>query len=134
MRPPHPLGLVFLFTFVGGFLIPLMPVPTHAQPLPVGRWTGEIIGPEGQAEVVTYDVTNAHDTLAIRLTSAKFGSFTFDNVVLKGEVLTFGWEPGTRLECLLVRQRDGRYEGTCEDIQGTSGQMRMQPPLSEAHE
>lgn len=100
-----------------------------AQQIETGKWTGSITPPNQGAVQVTYDVAMKGDTIAITVSAAEHGEFRFSDVKLTGEVLTFWFTPGPRVDCSLTRrQDDGAYAGSCRDSDGGLATMVMIPP------
>jgi hypothetical protein len=110
--------------------LPLLAVlsPASAQKLEVGKWTGTVTEPGGEAHPVTYDVALKGDTLAVTVNAGEHGSFAFSEVKLNDKTLTFWFTPGPRVDCALNRRDDGAYEGTCKDAGGEEARMVMLPP------
>jgi hypothetical protein len=102
----------------------------EAQKLDAGKWTGSITAPGEQTPLqVTYDVAMKGDTIDITVSAAEHGQFRFSDVKLAGDVLTFWFQPGPRVECTLTRrQDDGAYAGSCSDPEGGNASMVMIPP------
>ena len=67
------------------------------------------------------------------MTAPDQGSFVFNEVMLDGDQQVFWWEPGTRVDCTLLPQQDGIFEGICTDGSGSDGEgtLRMVPPSGE---
>ncbi len=110
------------------FIVP----PLSAQMLQEGDWTGTAITPTGEPFDLVYTVSNTDEALAIMLEVAGQGSFPLQNIDLQGETLTFALNAGGALSCTLMKQEDGRFEGECVDLSGSSGQLTMIPPASTA--
>ena len=120
------------FAIVVAVALPLMAVvPAQAQKLQPGKWTGTVRTPSGEVSEVTYDVTLKGDTIGITVTAPAHGSFPFGDVKLNDKTLTFWFEPGPRVDCLLLRRDDGAFEGACNDPGGGSASMLMLPPKKE---
>ncbi|HSL69768.1 MAG TPA: hypothetical protein VK864_05970, partial [Longimicrobiales bacterium] len=56
------------------------------------------------------------------------GTFTFNEVKLADNKLTFSFQPGVLVKCALTRRADGAFEGQCTDAEGGVAQMLMVPP------
>lgn len=107
-------------------------VPAEAQKIEAGKWTGTVTSPGEQTPLpVTYDVTVKGDTIGITVNAAEHGSFTFSEVKLADDVLTFWFSPGPRVDCTLTRREDGAFAGTCADSEGGNASMVMVPPKKE---
>lgn len=98
------------------------------QKLEAGKWTGTVTPPEGATVDVTYDVTVKGDTLGITVSAGDHGSFTFNEVKLNANTLTFWFTPGPRVDCSLNRREDGAFAGSCKDSEGGTATMLMVPP------
>ena len=102
--------------------------PVGAQELERGTWTGTMSPPQGASVAVTYEVGETDGALSIVMSAPGLGqSMTFSDVKLNGDELTFWWEPGSRVDCTLLRKEDGSFEGICTDGSG-EGTLRMLPP------
>lgn len=101
---------------------------TAAPKLEVGQWTGQVTSPNGQITDVTYDVTMKNDTLAITINAGQFGVFPAETIKLEADKLSFGFTPGPRVACVLTKNAEGAYAGTCTDDGGGVAQMTMVPP------
>jgi len=112
-------------------LMALSAVPSSAQELTPGTWTGTMSPPGGQPFNVFYDVGSLDGALAIAMRSILVQEVIhFQDVRLEGDELTFWWEPGVRVDCTLRRTETGAYEGTCAGTSGPTGtaSMSMVPP------
>ena len=111
-------------------LLPLaiLPAMASAQKIEVGKWTGNVIAPDGDTVPTTYDVTLKGDTIGINVTAGEHGSFSFNEVKLVDKTLTFWFQPGPRVDCALTRRDDGAFAGACKDSEGGTAQMLMTPP------
>lgn len=60
-------------------------------------------------------------------------SFPFTEIVLDGDELTFWWVADVHVDCRLLRDEDGSFEGVCTDGSGADGEGRltMVPPPGE---
>ncbi|MGH7460331.1 MAG: hypothetical protein ACREMA_04795 [Longimicrobiales bacterium] len=104
-------------------------LPAQAQKLEPGKWTGSVTSPgEQTAMPVTFDVTLKGDTIGITVSAGEHGSFTFSEVKLADNTLTFWFSPGPRVDCKLARREDGAFAGACTDTQGGVATMVMVPP------
>jgi len=94
-----------------------------------GTWTGLMSPPQGEGVPVTYAVGVTDGTLSIAMNNVQLGDMPFSDVRLDGDDLTFWWEPdpGTRVECALLRQDDRSFEGPCTAGDG-EGILTMVPP------
>ena len=106
--------------------------PAHGQELEQGTRTGSMSPPGGAAIPVTFEVGVVSGDLSIVMSNPQFGDIPFMEPRLAGDELTFWWEPGTRVECTLLRGDDRAFEGTCSDVQGTTGagNLTMTPPAA----
>ena len=94
------------------------PAPIAAQKLETGIWTGTITPPDGAAVNVTYDVRTSGDTTRITA-NAEMGSFTFVDVKVLADRITFTFTPGdTHVSCVLMLGEGGSYKGDCTDSDG----------------
>jgi len=113
-------------------VLPLVAFTTaHAQKLEPGKWTGTVAPPGEQAMDVTYDVTMKGDTIGIAVNAGEHGTFTFNDVKLDADTLTFWFAPGPRVECTLKRAETGAFAGECRDPEGGIATMAMIPPKKE---
>jgi hypothetical protein len=102
-------------------------VPVDAQAMEQGTWTGMLSPPGGEGVPVTYVVGVSGGALSIVMNNAQLGDIPFSDERLDADELTFWWEPGTRVECTLLRQNDRSFEGTCTAPNG-DGVLTMVPP------
>lgn len=98
-----------------------------AQELEPGTWTGTLSPPGGEGVPVTFAVGLTDGALSIVMNNVQLGDMPFSDERLDGEELTFWWEPGTRVDCTLLRQGDRSFEGTCSAGNG-DGSITMVPP------
>ncbi len=103
---------------------------TQAQTLQEGAWTGTAVTPEGQTFGLTYNVSHSDSVLSIMLDVEGQGTFPLNDVGLADGELSFSFEAGNFLTCVLTQQDDGGFEGECLADDGTSGQLTMMPPVS----
>ena len=103
--------------------------PIGAQELTSGTWTGTMSPPGGGSLAVSYEVDVSDGALSIVM-SANGQSLSLNEVALDGDALTFWWEPGTRVNCRLLRREDGSFAGTCSEGTGADGEgtLTMVPP------
>ena len=120
-----------------------VPQLCRAQALPLGRWTGWA-GPMDRpsAHAITFDVTPVGDSLQIMLHPDTGDDYRLDAIRLRDDTLRFtlqrtralppGDVPGGAhgARCMLLRQRDGYYTGTCTGPHGMRSDMSMVPPRS----
>lgn len=123
MKSLRLLGLVLATMFTLGSA-------ARAQTLAAGTWTGSVTDPGGDEAPVTYEITQAGDTLHINMTvQVPDGpSFAFTNVRFDQGKLLFTWSANIDINCSLDPADGGTYAGTCTDSEGNSGQMKMIPP------
>jgi hypothetical protein len=106
--------------------------PAQGQKLEAGKWTGTVLSPGEQEPLpVTYDVTVQGDTIGIRVDVGEHGSFSFSEVKLNDDTLTFWFTPGPRVDCTLAAREDGAFAGSCRDPEGGVARMVMVPPKKE---
>lgn len=103
----------------------------HGQSLEPGTWTGTIAPPGSNPFDVTYDVVVKGDTLTITV-HAPPGDRPFHDIKTSENELTFWFEPGPRVDCVLAKQEDGSYAGDCVDRDGSVGHLTMVPPKEDA--
>jgi hypothetical protein len=120
-----------------------VPQLCRAQALPLGRWTGWA-GPMDRpsAHAITFDVTPVGDSLQIMLHPDTGDDYRLDAIRLRDDTVRFtlqrtralppGDVPGGAhgARCMLLRQRDGYYTGTCTGPDGMRSDMSMVPPRS----
>jgi hypothetical protein len=100
--------------------------PARAQELPYGMWTGTIAPPGASAMPVTFEVGETDGAVAIVMRSAMVeDDMPFRDVRIAGSELTFWWEPGVRVDCILSRTQAGGFEGSCVGESGPEGEGRM---------
>ncbi len=103
--------------------------PAAGPELPRGTWSGAMSAPGGQPIPVSFEVGGSGATITIVMSSAQVeGEIAFNDVRLAGNELTFWWEPGVRVDCVLGRTSAGGYEGTCSDGSAGDGTLSMVPP------
>jgi hypothetical protein len=105
--------------------------PAHAQDLQAGLWSGEMIPPGGDPLPVHFEVGMRDGALRIVMMNEDLGPMDLTEETLEGDELTFAWNPGVRVECVLTRQEDGHFEGICADDRGAAGgqgRLTMVPP------
>ena len=108
--------------------------PVAAQELERGTWTGTMSPPGSPSVAVTYEVSETDGALSIVMSVPEVGqSMAFSDVKLNEDELTFWWEPGTPVDCTLLRKEDGRFEGICTEGTGPDGEgtLTMLPPSGE---
>ncbi len=103
---------------------------TQAQTLQEGAWTGAAVTPGGETFELTYTVSHPDGVLSIMMEVTGQGSFPLDGVGLTDGELSFAFNAGTFLTCVLTQQDDGGFEGVCLADDGSSGQLTMIPPVS----
>ena len=114
--------------------------PCRAQAFPLGRWTGSALAADHRDVPLTFDVTLVSDSLRIILHTMPSGAFRLDNIRLNDDTLRFAFQPAPRsadadplapvwgAKCMMLRQPDRSYAGTCTGPNGMPGTMRMVPP------
>ncbi len=115
------LGMVTLLTM-------WVTTPAGAQELARGTWTGTMSPPGTPSVDVTYEVGESGGALSIVMNGGPQGSTPFNDEQLDGDELTFWWEPGIRVDCTLLRQEDGSFEGPSPPAGGEEGTLTMVPP------
>ena len=103
----------------------------HAQSLEPGTWTGTIAPPGNDSFDVTYDVVVKGDSLTITV-HAPPGDRPFRDIKTSENQLTFWFEPGPRVDCVLAKHEDGSYSGDCVAQDGSVGHLTMVPPEEDA--
>jgi hypothetical protein len=109
----------------------LVAVPSAAfgQKMEAGKWTGTVTPPGGETAQVTYDVTVAGDSIAIRIEAGEHGTFDAAGTKLVADTLTFSFTPGPTVNCTLKRRPEDRaFAGACVDPDGGAAQIVMIPP------
>lgn len=105
---------------------------TPMEVLHPGQWTGSSIAPEGEELQLTFDVTLSTDGMHIVVNTADRGSYPFSDVKLVNDTLTFTFQPGPTVRCVLPLEADGSYSGVCTAGEtGETATMRMIPPRRE---
>lgn len=101
-------------------------LPPRAGVLPAGRWSGWVKPEKEPSAQVTYDVTVTGASVGIRINGPDGRSFTFRDVKLNGDTLTFIWP---LLRCALTRAQGGAFQGSCALPDGSDpARMVMIPP------
>jgi len=120
-----------------------VPQLCRAQALPLGRWTGSALSMDRPAaHPLTFDVTAVGDSLQIMLHVDAGDDYRLDAIRLRRDTLRFTLQPTRALppgdapggargaRCMLLRQPDASYTGTCTGSNGMPSDMRMVPPRS----
>ncbi|MGD8729423.1 MAG: hypothetical protein PVF90_06940 [Gemmatimonadota bacterium] len=105
--------------------------PAHGQDLTAGLWSGEMTPPGGDPLPVMFEVGERDGALRIVMMNEDLGPMDLTEEALEGDELTFAWNPGVRVECTLMRQDDGSFDGICADERGANGgegRLTMIPP------
>lgn len=122
-----PLGIV-----VFGLALITLPKLAAAQTLPAGIWTGTSVTPAGEEVKLTVEVTRSGDSTRMVINTVEHGSFTLTDVAVAGDTLRFKFQPGPLVDCVLPKQADGSYSGSCTAGEtGESTLMVMIPPRKE---
>ena len=98
---------------------------TRAQPLVEGTWTGYMITPGRFVTEFTWDVQDRGNT--ITLTWLRGTSAVYD-LRIEEDLFWFTWEPDFPVQCLVKRQADTTYLGSCKDPWGGKGPITVAPP------
>lgn len=98
-------------------------------PLPTGKWTGTITAPKAKKPSdVTFDITLKAEKLTLTI-DLGVEQLPTSNVKAESGKLLFSFSPGgVAADCVLNRQDNGSYEGTCKDEKGGIGKITMVPP------
>ncbi len=101
-----------------------------AAKLEVGKWSGTVTPPNGQALALVFDVTAPGDSMKMDLTISDMGvTFPVTAIKLDGKKLSFSFlAMDTDVKCNLEKLDDGSYAGPCADASGDGGPMTMVPP------
>lgn len=109
--------------------------PAAAQDLASGTWTGSITQPDGTSFDVGFEVSGEGSDLSIELIppadSGEDQTFPFDDIVVTAEQLTFTWDMGVQIMCILDSRPGDSWAGTCTDDRGEEGGMVMIPPIED---
>ncbi len=104
----------------------------HAQALTPGTWTGSAAKEDGEVATLTFDVTVTGDSIAITINDPERGnSFAVLGVKLANNTLSFSLPFGPDIKCVLSRQTDDSYLGTCQVGEGKESTIQMFPPGKE---
>ncbi len=125
-------------------------VPLRAQAtLRNGTWTGSSVSSDGGEEVpLSFEVKTSGDSLSIVVIVPEQGTLPFYGVRLINDSLTFSiqpaareavrrvndttqmtFEPSPQVNCVLRRQADGSFAGSCAvGDTGETATLRMVPP------
>jgi hypothetical protein len=115
-------------------ILSLMTIPTvtRAQTLQSGTWSGTTVTPSGEEVKIRVDVTVSGDSTHMVLNTIEHGSFTATDIQIVSDTLKFKFQPGPLVDCVLPKQADGSYAGTCSSAEsGDSASMSMVPPAKE---
>ncbi len=95
----------------------------QAQTLETGKWKARMLPPEREYLDVFFNVEEAGDSLQLTIEVPAPQAWTFPvcRVRLVGDHLSFRWRPDVELNCSLVRQEDGSFQGGCLDPRGGRG-------------
>lgn len=106
------------------------PTVTPDAKLAVGKWTGSVAPPNGDALELEFNVTAPNDSTKIDLTiTAMSMTMPLTNIKLDGTKLSFSFLAGdTDVKCTLEKKDTGAYVGPCADQSGQGGPMTMVPP------
>ena len=107
--------------------------PTAAQDgLEAGMWTGTMFSPDGVVFDLSYDVSYADDALAIEMippADLGVGNIMFGDPMHDQDTLVFTLDvEDLHLNCTLMAQDNGQFEGECVGPSGEAGPMTMIPP------
>lgn len=115
------------FAAAAAAMLLFTPIGASAQDIATGTWTGTISPPGGSPLEITYEVAATADGFSV-LVNGPGEPLPGSDVVVGDDRLTFTFEPGTPVDCVLMLQDDGRYEGECVDAGGDPGVLVMIPP------
>jgi hypothetical protein len=124
-------------------------LPVRAQAtLKNGTWTGTSVSNGGEEVQLTFEVKTSAAGISIDVNAPEQGTLPFSNIRLVNDSLMFSiqpaareaarrvndttqvtFEPSPQVNCVLHRQPDGSFTGTC--IVGDTGEsatLRMVPP------
>jgi hypothetical protein len=104
-----------------------LPLPSAAQKLQAGTWTGTMTPPGQQSVDVAYDVAVSGDSTHISI-KAQGREVPFTSIKVAADRLTFDFAPGPTIHCTLMLQKDKSYKGDCVDGNGGTGVLVMIPP------
>lgn len=110
-------------------IVPLLfviPSGASAQ-MKAGAWTGTVTPPDNPVVDATFDVRVSGDTTHITI-KVEFGDFPAHDVKVLDDRVTFTFEPGVPVNCVLMLQENGNYSGDCTDPNGEIGVIVMVPP------
>jgi len=114
-----------LWVLIVPFLF-LLPSIGSAQ-MKAGAWTGTVTPPDNPAVDATFDVRVSGDSTHITI-KVEFGDFPAHDVKVLDDRVTFTFEPGVPVNCVLMLQENGNYSGDCTDPNGEIGVIVMVPP------
>lgn len=103
------------------------PASAAAQEIEAGTWTGTITPPGGSTLDTTFEVAVDGDAVSMIIASP-IGPLPANGLEVLADRLTFSFEPGTPVDCVLMLQDDGSYTGECLDSGGDAGILVMNPP------
>jgi hypothetical protein len=120
-------GLLPVLVLLCGFAL-----PAEAQEkMKAGMWTGAVLTPDGEAFDMSYDVSYMEDKLVIELilpADVGMGNVMATNPMQEAGFVIFTLDVGEVVNCELMAQDDGQYEGECIDSTGGAALMTMVPP------
>ena len=109
-----------------------VPAMAQAQTPPTGTWTGSSTTPAGEEVKLSIDVSISGDSTHVVINTIEHGSFTLSEIRVANDTLSFKFQPGPLVECVLPKQADGSYSGACSSGQtGETATMVMIPPRKE---
>ena len=106
----------------------LVPGICSAQSLKPGKWTGSAVPPDGEEVQLTYDVTVDGDSLGVVIHAGEHGDFTAHSTRYADKAISFTFEPGVPVHCVLTLNAEGAYAGHCLGDDGSDATMVMVPP------
>ncbi|MEP7325776.1 MAG: hypothetical protein ABI836_07505 [Gemmatimonadota bacterium] len=121
-----------VLAMVSGFVLGTSISCLQAQALTPGTWTGSATKDNGDISTLTFDVAVTGDSIAITINSPeRDNSFAVLDVKLANNTLSFSLPFGPDSKCVLARQTDGAFFGSCSGGAGAKSDIQMFPPARE---
>jgi hypothetical protein len=103
----------------------LVSTSLHAQTLEAGTWHGSMRPPEAYEPVrISYEVSHEGDVMRI-VAMGGGNSLELNEARFEDGNLVFWFQPGPRVDCVLMPDGENTYAGDCTDTEGETGQMMI---------
>lgn len=108
------------------------PAAAQDDRLTEGTWTGTAYAPTGEVFELEVVVSYEEDALAMEVIpppDAGMGAIPTTDPLFTENTLTFTFDAGgDMINCTLIGQEDGSFEGECLDSTGEAAIMTIMPP------